>query len=111
MSFKELTPAKVENGEDQPLTYGDFKELVNKLSDEQLKQPLRLWGFDGDEGWGALIYGVQELEEDFVDPNGDGFGPLSEYKAAITDFEIDPEDPIYPAGTLILQADKYSKNS
>jgi hypothetical protein len=56
-------------------TWADMKAFVNELNDEQLTQPVKIWG----EGYSKDAEFVEIIQEDMINPTGDGCEPVSVY--------------------------------
>lgn len=81
-------------------TLADLKTQLEKLTPEQLQQPVRWSG----EMRGGTIDTVWVLSEDHINPSGDGLEPVSAYDDD-DDLDLDGETRT-PAGTvLLLEAD------
>lgn len=70
-------------------TWADLKAFANELSDEQLSQPVIIWG----EGFVKDAQFVEVIQEDMINPSGEGCEPVSVYT----------NDPEY---TDILESEK-----
>jgi len=81
----------------KPITYRHLKELLNSLDESHLDHPVR-WGGDNTSG---LITGTWLVEEDQINPSGDGWEPKSAYKDD-PDFDVTDEPVVCPSGSLIL---------
>lgn len=54
---------------------GQLKNFINSLSEDELKQPLRFWG----EEIGGRISSAEILNDDYINPSGEGVEPRSPY--------------------------------
>lgn len=79
------------------ITWQDLKDVSAKLSPEQLKMPVMFWG----EGVFGKFKTLQELQEDYVNPSGDGCEPVSVY-ADEPEF-LENEPVIYQKNTIIFE--------
>lgn len=78
---KDVVPATIIEGEAQPMTWQQMKDLCNSLDETQLKNQIHAWGNE----WAQAIIGVVEVTQDMVNPSGEGLEPISVYR----------EDPEY----------------
>lgn len=79
----------------------DLKTFLNTLSDEQLANPIRVWGIDD----GCKITGAATLDEEYVcTESSEGMIPLSECKND-EDFNEDEIRARLPLGTPILHTE------
>lgn len=60
----------------EKFTWYELKKFCNSLTGDQLGYEVKGWG---DEK-GCTIEGVETLEDDFINPSGEGAEPLSTYK-------------------------------
>lgn len=77
---------------------GQLKAMLDQLTPEQLKQPVR---WSGEERSGKIDT-MWVLEEDYVNPSGDGLEPVSAYKDEPEAIEAETRTP---AGTVLLLVD------
>lgn len=56
-------------------TWYELKKFCNTLEGGQLGQPVKVWG----EGFCHTVTSVEILEEDMINPSGDGAEPVSAY--------------------------------
>jgi hypothetical protein len=84
-------------------TLGHLRNFINSLSENELKQPVKVWG----ESFGGTINGAEILDEDYFNPSGEGCERVSAYKDE-PDFEEDYADEpiIYEKGTVIFEVDR-----
>jgi len=103
--------------ENKKFTYRDLLEQLKSLADDQLGQEVRTCGLDRA---GAPIDMLWVVEEDQINPSGEGMEPISLYtdptNTAYTDEErkdILEEEPIVcKKGTiLLLEGDCYYKRT
>jgi hypothetical protein len=85
------------------MTYGDLKRGLSELTDEQLKQDVRVSG----EEHSARVCEMWILEEDHINPSGEGMEPVSAY---LDDPEygqefVDGEVIVAKKGTVLLVED------
>lgn len=80
-------------------TWYDLRRFCNELTGGQLGKDVVVWG---DEK-GFKIKGVQTLEDDFINPSGEGVEPISAYKDE-PDILLD-ENIVYEKGDPILITD------
>lgn len=84
------------------MTYQELYEELRKLTPEQRQQEARICGIDRP---GMKIGEIWIVEEDQVNPSGDGMEPVSVYKDD-PDFNINDEPIVCKAGViLLLEAD------
>jgi hypothetical protein len=88
---------------EQIRTWHDVKRFANVLTEDQLFEPVKVWG----EGFCHDITSVQIMEEDHVNPSGDGAEPVSVY---LNDPEygqefIDGETIVVKKGEIRLEAE------
>jgi hypothetical protein len=85
------------------LTWADLKEFVNRLSAEQLNNPLIWWGDDRN----GKITGFATLEEDYIiEDGGEGISPKSTYDPEDLKTIIEEDEfSVLPQGKPILYAD------
>lgn len=88
-------------------TIGDLKKALDTLNEEQLNQKIRMWYMEE----AATIKGLFSLEEDYYNPGGDGYAPLSDCinnDDGITEesLKADGEDCL-PRGTIIFDFESY----
>lgn len=104
---KVLSPTELDdngNKKKKPLTWADIKDYANSLSDEELKQPVRYCG----EYKGGEVYSIYILNDDFINPSGDGIEPRSYYAESEDpdDREMAESEPIVlPKGSILLDVD------
>lgn len=84
-------------------TWADLKKFANSLTEEQLKQPVKIYG----EGHSETASFVEVFKEDMINPSGDGCEPVSVY---LNDPEygkeyVEGETVIYKAGVIMITAD------
>ncbi|MFA6057262.1 MAG: hypothetical protein WC756_03615 [Taibaiella sp.] len=77
-------------------SWSELKNFANTLTEEQLQQPVRIWG----ESFAADIESVEVLDEDMINPSGEGCEPVSAYADEPETLEDEPV--IYPAGRILL---------
>jgi hypothetical protein len=85
-----------------PILFAELKARLDQMTPEQLAMPVYWVGEDR----GAPIVGLEMLNEDHINPSGDGMEPLSAY-ADDEDFEaIKAEQPVVARkGQLLLLVD------
>lgn len=93
------TPDSLATGKANFETLGDLKAFLNSLPEEQLAQKPRLW----DEGFSGTINGGCVLEEDYINPSGEGCEPISAYKDE-PDYADYASEVVYPGGTVMFEA-------
>ena len=82
-------------------TWADLKAYANKLSENQLVQPVLWWG---DERGGNVVR-VDGLEEDYTDFSGECWEPVSAYEGE-KDYDVyDGSSNILFKDTPILYVD------
>ena len=67
---------------EKKMTYRELRDVLNSLSESQLNMPVR-WGGENNSGFFTKVWIV---EEDQINPSGDGWEPVSAYK----------DDPDFP---------------
>lgn len=85
------------NMEEKKFTYRDLKETLNTLTEDQLDMEIR-WAGDGR---GGKIGEVWIVEEDQINPSGDGMEPVSAY-ANDEDIDVSDEPIVCKKGTVLL---------
>ena len=80
-------------------TWADLKEFANQLDEDQLTQTVRWWGDDEE---GGPIKGVDIINDDMINPTGDGLEPRCAYS---DDPEYDNEPAFLLKGTIMLEGD------
>jgi hypothetical protein len=83
-------------------TYRDMLSAMSTFTDEQLDMEVR---WSGDESGGELS-GFWIVEEDQINPSGDGMEPVSVY-ANDPDVDVDAEEIVCKKGTPILLEKDY----
>ena len=94
--FWEMKPPTVK----QTFTYNELKKILDTLDENQLNCPVR-WGGEGNSG---LIQSVWIVEENQINPSGDGWEPVSAYDND-PEFDMSDEPVVCSKGTPILLAD------
>ena len=82
-------------------TFKDLRDRLNNLTDKDLSQPIYLARTDKPS---VMVDSLWELEEDHINPSGDGLEPVSAYSTNPDDddyLDLDYE-PITSKGTLFL---------
>lgn len=92
-----------ENGNEESLTWEDIYYFCLTLNTAQLKQNVRVMG---DEKGGG-IYAISEVQDDLINPSGEGLEMKSIYSNGDNeDKEIaEDEDVIVSKGTIIFEID------
>lgn len=93
-----------EFGYERSLLWSDLKTFCNSLSEEQLQNEVRVWG----EEKGGGIYAISEIQDDLINPSGDGLEMKSIYTESEDkdDKEIgEEEDIVVSKGSIILELD------
>jgi hypothetical protein len=84
------------------MTYKELKEQIDKLTPEQLNEQVKVIDQTGMENISQLWC----LEDDYINPSGDGIEPKSVYKDDPEFADIYESEPvILPKGTLLLMAE------
>jgi len=87
------------------MTYKELKEQIEKLPTEQLDETVKFI----DETGMTKISSLWCLEEDYINPSGDGIEPRSVYEkdGVSYDPEIDVSDEpvVLPKGSVLLVAE------
>ena len=78
------------------MTYQELRDALLLLTKEQLKQPV---AFLGEDSPGAPLRHIWIVEEDQINPSGEGMEPISVYK---DDPDYADEPVVCKAGTIIL---------
>jgi len=71
-------------------TWYDLKKFCNDLPAGVLGQEVIAWG----EEKGAVLKGIEVLEDDFFNPSGEGLEPVSHYRKHPEDWEEVKDEPI-----------------
>lgn len=84
------------------ITWAELKEIVNKLPDNILRQPVTIWNSSEDAG--SVAIGVKTLDEDYHFNGDEGCGPISLIKEHDDDFEENKDDYylVHAVGTPII---------
>lgn len=84
----------------------DLRDYLNAQSEESLMSPVCFWG----EYEGKKLPSIAKLNEDFINPSGEGCEPVGVYRndPEYGDNYVDGEDIVHAAGSLILQTDDMS---
>jgi hypothetical protein len=78
------------------LTWAELKVFANKLTPQQLAQPVLAMGEPG-----GAIESVTIFEEDFINPSGEGPEPVSVYEQAVGD-DVKEEPVVIAKGEIRL---------
>jgi hypothetical protein len=82
------------------MNWKELKDFANSLTDEQLGQPVHVCG----EKFSKKVTSTMILEEDYINPSGDGAEPKSVY-ADDEDFNIESEPVVAEKGEIWLNAE------
>ena len=85
-------------------TWGDLKKAVNRIPDQLLKEPVRIWT---DDEQCFVISDVERLKEDYVFDGDEGVCPKSIMKSGDPkDWEENKDEyyTVYPKGCRIINA-------
>lgn len=82
---------------EKAITYRKLKEILDSLDESQLDTPVR-WGGDNTSG---VISDTWIVEEDQINPSGDGWEPVSVYDND-PEFDMSDEPIVCKKGTVIL---------
>lgn len=82
---------------EKAITYRKLRDVLNSLDESQLDSPVR-WGGDNNSG---VIADTWLVEEDQINPSGDGWEPKSVYDND-PEFDMSDEPVVCKKGTLIL---------
>jgi hypothetical protein len=85
------------NTMEKKFTYRDLKQMINYLTEEQLDLQVR-WAGDGR---GGTLDKLWIVEEDQINPSGDGMEPVSAYDND-PDFDASDEAVVCPKGSVLL---------
>lgn len=92
-------------------TFGGLKQFVNTLSEDQLKQKLRFWG----DEIGGTFEGVQVLQDDQINPFGDGCEDRSPYLPGgehyDPQFDMENEPIVLSKGAIMFEIEKDSSRN
>ena len=72
----------------QILTYKELKDFLENLSEKQLNQTIKIWVEDYGSHENNFSIGI--LDEDYINPSGEGAEPVSSYA-----FDSDYKDIFY----------------
>lgn len=73
---------------DKAMTYGDLKKALDGLTPEQLAMRV---GWTG-EDTGGYVFSLWIVEEDHINPSGDGGEPVSEVRKYLIEDGYTPEE-------------------
>lgn len=90
----------IDEAEKQKFTYRTLRDTIATLTDEQLDMEV-IWAGDGR---GGKLSGIWVVEEDQINPSGDGMEPVSAYDDD-SDFDASDEPIVCEKGTVILIED------
>jgi len=83
------------------MRYKDLYNQIKVLTPKQMEQEVKTCGFDRP---GAKISELWIVEEDYINPSGDGIEPKSRY-AHDPEADIENESVVCKAGTVLLVED------
>lgn len=96
-----------------PITYRDLLDKISALTPEQLAMPVLWCG----ENRGGPVQGIWILEEDQINPSGDGWEPVSLVRRELiesermteaeADKEIAGEEVVGVKGQVVLLTDEW----
>ena len=94
-----------EKGNEESLIWDDIFYFCLTLTPDQLKQPVKVWGEEKAGG----IYAISEIQDDLINPSGEGVEMKSMYINESEDEEsreiAEDEPVVIPKGTIIFDLD------
>lgn len=85
------------------MNYKELKDKLNQLTPEQLQMDVLFWG----ENVSGEITNLLILEDDYINPSGEGCEPLAGYKNSDEyEFSELENEIIYKKGSVILNSEK-----
>lgn len=106
MTKQVLRPHRLdENGNEKSIIWMDILNFCKTLTLEELHQDVRVWG---DEKGGG-IYAISVIQDDLINPSGEGVEMKSMYINDSEDEEsremAEDEPVVMPKGTIIFELD------
>lgn len=97
-----MSPEQDEEEEITPLTWRDLKEALATLPEDRLDDPV----IYTKEAGGGFAYHAAILDEDHIDPDGEGIAGVSVYReSGMSDEAIAAERVVACKGQLLLLGD------
>lgn len=95
------TTTILKSNSENPITLKDLRDMLNNIPEVNLNQPIRWWG----EYKGGNVVSITQLNEDFINPSGDGCEPVSVYIDNDEDFDPESEHIELPKGSIMFDVD------